>query len=96
MLNCDFLVKGLEIVSPIHFVYDISRKMFLVLYSFNCPNFVVWLPLLLDILTNKCIAIICFPGCDINFEINLMFLIKPFFYMTKKLGQKYLENGKSF
>ena len=38
-------------------------------------------------------------GCDvINFEINLIFLIKPFFYMTKKSRQKlkYLENDKSF
>ena len=32
-----------------------------------------------------CIAIVCLPGCDvINFEINLIFLIKQFFYMTKK------------
>ena len=30
-----------------------------------------------------CIAIVCFPGCDvINFEINLIFLINLFFYMT--------------
>ena len=38
-------------------------------------------------------------GCDvIHFEINLIFLIKPFFYMTKKSRQKlkYLENDKSF
>ena len=37
--------------------------------------------------------------CDfINFIINLIFLIKPFFCMTKKLGQKfnYHENEKSF
>ena len=42
---------------------------------------------------------VCFPGCDfINFEINLIFLIKWFFYMTKKSRQKcrYLENEKSF
>ena len=41
----------------------------------------------------------CFPGCDvINFEINLIFLIKPSFYMTKTSRQKfeYLENEKSF
>ena len=26
-----------------------------------------------------CIAIICFPGCDdLDFEINLIFLINPF------------------
>ena len=32
------------------------------------------------------------------FEINLIFLIKPFLYMTEKLKQKfeYLENEKSF
>ena len=32
MLNLDFLEKGLKIVSPSHFVYDFSRKMFLLLY----------------------------------------------------------------
>ena len=34
----------------------------------------------------------------IIFEINLIFLIKPFWYKTKKSRQKlkYLENGKSF
>ena len=37
---------------------------------------------------NMCIEIACFPGCVvINFEINLIFLIKPFFYMTKKSRQ---------
>ena len=42
-----------------------------------------------------CIAMVCEPGCDvINFEINLIFLIKSFSYMTKKSRQKreYLEN----
>ena len=35
-----------------------------------------------------CIAIICFPDCDVkNFEIKLIFLIKPFFYMTKNQGK---------
>ena len=53
----------------------------------------------LEILGNMCIATVCFPYCDtINFEINLVLLLKPFFYMTKKSGQKfkYLENEKSF
>ena len=28
-----------------------------------------------------CIAIVCFPGCDvIIFEINFIFLIKPFLH----------------
>ena len=59
MLNLDFLDKGLGIVSPVHFVYNFSTKMFLMLYSINCPNFSVWLPLLLEILGNMCIAIVC-------------------------------------
>ena len=41
------------------------------------------MPLLLKILGNMCIAIVCFPGCDIiNFEIDLIFSITPFFYMV--------------
>ena len=63
-----------------HILYIFSRKMFLVLYAIIIwPNFIVWLPLLLEILGNMCI------GDIINFEINLVFLIKPFFYMTKSL-----------
>ena len=59
MLNFDFLEKGLEIVSVPYFVYDFSRKMFLVLYSINCLIFIAWLLLLLEILVNMRIAIIC-------------------------------------
>ena len=33
-----------------------------------------------------CIAIVCKPGCDImSFEINLIFLIKPFFLRDQKI-----------
>ena len=35
MLNFDFLDKGLEIVSPAHFVHDFSTKMFLMLFFIN-------------------------------------------------------------
>ena len=36
------------------------------------------------------IAIVCWPGRDvINLEINLIFLIMPFFYMTKRSRQKF-------
>ena len=35
MLNIDILEKGQEIVSPAHFVYDFSTKIFLLLYSIN-------------------------------------------------------------
>ena len=42
------------------------------------------MPLLHEILGNMCIAIACFASFDvINFQINLTFLIKPFFNMTK-------------
>ena len=35
MLNFDILDKGLGIVSLVHFEYDFSTKMFLMLYSIN-------------------------------------------------------------
>ena len=57
MLNYEFLKKDLRIVSPPYFVYDSSRKMFIKLYSINWLNFIAWLPLLLQILVDICIAI---------------------------------------
>ena len=84
MLNFDFSMKGLGLVSPIHFVNDFSRKIFVMLYSINSPSLIVSLPLLMEISGYICIVIICYPVCDvINFEIYLSFLIKPFSYMTK-------------
>ena len=59
MLNFDFLDKGQGIVSPAHFVYGFSTKMFLMLYCINWSNFIAWLSLLFDILGNMCIAIVC-------------------------------------
>ena len=59
MPNFDIVDKGVGIVFPAHFVYDLSTKMFFMFYSINCPSFIVWLPLLLDILGNICIAIVC-------------------------------------
>ena len=58
MLNFDILDEVQGTVSPVLFVYDFSTKMFLVLYSINGPNFIVWLSLLLKILGNMCIAIV--------------------------------------
>ena len=99
VLNFHILEKGLGIVFKPHLLYDFSRKMFLVLYSINWPNSIVWSSLLLEILGNMCILIACFPGRDvINFETNLILLVKLFFYMTKKSRQKfkYPENEKGF
>ena len=59
ILNWSFSEKGLGLVPPPYFLYDFSRKMFFMLYSINWPNFIVWLPLLLEILGNKYIKIVC-------------------------------------
>ena len=86
MLNFDFLDKGLGIVSPAHFVYDFSTKMFIMLYSFKWSIFTAWLPLLLEILGNMYIVIACLPGCGVtDFEINLIFLIAPIFIHDQKV-----------
>ena len=88
MLYFDVLDKSVN-SSPANFVYDFSTKVFLILYSINWSNFIVWLSLLLEILGNMCIAIICKPGCDvINSKINLIFLIKPFLYLSKNVKTK--------
>ena len=54
MLDFDFLDKDLGTN-----LYDFSTKMFLMLYSINWPKFIVWLPLLLEILGSMCIVIVC-------------------------------------
>ena len=50
MLNFNFSEKVLGLVSPPHFAYDFSRKRFFILHFINCLNFIVWLPLLFEIL----------------------------------------------
>ena len=45
MLNFDFLEKSLGIVSPQHFVYNLSRIMSFMFCSINWPNFIFWLHL---------------------------------------------------
>ena len=86
MLNFDFffLEKRLGLRFQPYFVYDFSRKISLMLYFNNWPNFFVWMPLLLDKLGSMCILIVFCEICDVtNFEINLRF-----FYMTNKVRTK--------
>ena len=78
MAYFDILEKGLVIVFLPHFLNDFLIKMFLMLYSTKWTNCLVAF--------TSYIAIFCFLGCDvINFEINLIFLMKRFSYMTKTL-----------
>ena len=51
--------RGLELVSLPHFLHDFWRKIFLLLYFINWPNSIVWLPLLREIVGNKCIVTVC-------------------------------------
>ena len=84
--------RGLQLVYLPHFLHDFRRKTFLLLYFINWPNFIVWLLLLREVLTNMCIAIVSFRGCDvINFEINLIFLIKPYLSTWPKSQDKNLN-----
>ena len=64
---------------PLFVFKNVSHVIFILLTK---PNFIVWLPLLLEILGSVCTPI----------------LIMPFRCMTKKsrLKLKYLENEKSF
>ena len=64
MFNFDFLENGLGIVSPLYFIDDFLRKIFVVLNSIKWSNFIAWLSLLLDVLDNMCIDVVCFHGCD--------------------------------
>ena len=57
MLSFDFLGKCLGEDSSVHIVYDFSGKMIVMSYSSNWSNVIAWLPLLLEILDNICIAI---------------------------------------
>ena len=90
---------SLEPVFLPYFLHGFWGKIFLTLYFFNWPNFIAWLRLRFEIFWNICIVIIWCPAYDvISFEINHNFLIKPFFYITKKSRQKskFLKNEKSF
>ena len=80
MLYFDFLQKGLAIVSPPHFVYDLSRKMFLMLCSIDWPNFIVLMLYFYFTFWNIGQYVYCTFLLTMlwRFKINLNFLIKPF------------------
>ena len=81
--------RGLELVSLPHFLHNFLIKIFLFLYSINWPNIIAWLPLLCEVLGNMCIKIVYKPGRDVmNFAVNLIFLIEPFFLHDQKAVTK--------
>ena len=97
--GCRYILKlsCRPLVTLSYFVHDFWGKIFLLLHSINWPNLLVWLPLLGEILGNMCIVIVCWPGCAvINFEINLMFLIKPFFLHDPKVKTKIWRTKRAF
>ena len=83
--------RELELVSLPHFPHNFWRKIFLLLYSINWLYFIVWLPLLCEVLGNMCIVIVSKPGWDVmNFEVNLIFLIKLSFLHNQNVVTKDL------
>ena len=68
------------------------KKTILKLYSISWLNFIVWLPLLLEISGNVCIANVFYWVC------YLISFIERFSYITQNSEQKlkYLKNKKEF
>ena len=88
MLSFYILGKGLKIVSPSYFECDFFKKR----EGFSCYVLLtdqIFLPLLLEILGNMCVATVYEPGCDVkNFEIKLILPIKLFLLHNQKFKKK--------
>ena len=56
--------SSLELVSLPHFVHDFWRKKLFLSYSNTWLRFTVSLPLLREVLSNTCIAIVCVFYCN--------------------------------
>ena len=83
--------RGLELVSLPHFPHNFSRKKncyFLFLYSIGKISCYILLTDQIS-LYKMCIAIVCKPGCVVmDFEVNFIFLIKPFYLHDQKVLTK--------
>ena len=90
--------RGLEPISLPHFLDDSWRKIFILLYSFDWPNFIAWLPFLREVLGNMGIVTVFNHTVTSQIlKLTLAFKSRRFFYMTKNPRQelKYLENEKN-
>ena len=89
MLNFVFLDEGLGIVSPARFVYDFSKKCS---SCYILLNDQIWLPGCLYVFRYWAICVMQFFVNQVVtlwiFKLTCIFLIEPFFYMTKKSWQK--------
>ena len=84
--------RGLELVSLPHFPHNFWRKIFLLLCFINWSSFIVCLSLPCYFVRYWEICVLelfCKPGCDVmNFEVNLLFLIKLFFLDNQNVVTK--------
>ena len=95
----DYFKKNLGLVLPSDFVHDFLRKIFLMLYSLNWSNSIVWLPIPLETSGTMCIVILCYQVNDfIIFYIYLNFLLKLFSYtaMSQERKEVLRWNKKHF
>ena len=84
---------------PFSFSAWFWRKILLMLCSINWPNFIVWLPLIFEILGNTCIATIFFRFMTSDIlKLTSASWSRRFRTWTKNSWQKfkYLKNEKSF
>ena len=81
----ELLLSSTSVSLP-HFMHGFWRKIFFWLCSINWANVIACLPVLRETLDNMCIVYV------INFEINLLFFLKPFFFSTwPKIQDKTLN-----
>ena len=88
-LRCKKKKRSLELVWLSHFLHDFWRKMFLTLYSIR-PNFIVWLPLLPEILNNMCIVIVVSQVLTSQIlKVTLALISSSLPAWPKRSGQKF-------
>ena len=88
-IDSEISEKGLGLASPPHFVYDFQEKCFSCYILFTDHTSLSIAFTSRDIGQYVYYNCLLTRLCVIKFEINLIFLIKLFCYMTEKLRQKF-------
>ena len=84
---------------PASFSAWFLKKNIALLYPITWPNFIVWLPLLREVLGNMCVIIVFKQAVTSQIlKLTWSFELSHFFYIVKKSTQKlkYLKNEDSF